>query len=161
MSEVPLHGLTAVCPWACLDECGSDYPLTPNTFELILTLGTFFSPRRACPEPVPHSVEPGNASVYCRTRPRIVADFRWGRSTSITRNCTALGPIRSLCPGFLGDRQGGGRFLMSQVPLYTLEQWLQRAPSPQTGRDQPSPASFLSLALFAGIWARRAHRELT
>ena len=40
------------------------------------------------------------------------------RSTSITKERTLLGPYRTHMPRVLGVSQGGGRFLMGEVPLY-------------------------------------------
>ena len=43
------------------------------------------------------------------------------RGTSLSRNCTPLGPYRRPIPRVLGGSQGGGRFLMGEVPLYDEE----------------------------------------
>ena len=40
------------------------------------------------------------------------------RSTSLVRKRTPLGPYRRLMPRVLGGLEGGGRFLMSEVPLH-------------------------------------------
>ena len=40
--------------------------------------------------------------------------------TSLTRNSTTLGPYSRPMPRFLGGSEGGGRFLMGKVPLYTI-----------------------------------------
>ena len=42
------------------------------------------------------------------------------RGTSLIRKRTPLGPYRRLMPRVLGGSWGGGRFLMSEVPMYTL-----------------------------------------
>ena len=48
------------------------------------------------------------------------------RGTSLIRTRNPLGPYRRPMPRALGGSQGGGRFLMGEVPLYTLQ------PSPFT-----------------------------
>ena len=40
------------------------------------------------------------------------------RSTSLIRKCHLLGPYRGPMPRVIGGLQGGGRFLMGEVPLY-------------------------------------------
>ena len=42
------------------------------------------------------------------------------RSTSLTRNRNPLGPYRRPMPRVLWGSGGGGRFLMGEVPLYSL-----------------------------------------
>ena len=41
------------------------------------------------------------------------------RGTSLTRKGTPLGPYRRPMPRVVGGLQGGGHFLMGEVPLYT------------------------------------------
>ena len=47
------------------------------------------------------------------------------RGTSPIRKRTPLGPYRRTIPRALWGSWGGGRFLMGEVPLYTLNQLLQ------------------------------------
>ena len=42
------------------------------------------------------------------------------RGTSLTRKRTPLGPYRRSMPSALGGSQRGGRFLMGEVPLYSV-----------------------------------------
>ena len=46
------------------------------------------------------------------------------RGTSLARKCTPLGPYRRPMPRVLGGAQGGGRYLMNEVPLYGKISWL-------------------------------------
>ena len=43
------------------------------------------------------------------------------RGTSLTNECIPLGPYRRPMARVLGGSSGGGRFLMGEVPLYTLQ----------------------------------------
>ena len=43
------------------------------------------------------------------------------RGTSLTKKRTPLRPYRRPVPRVLGESQGGGRFLMSEVPLYSIQ----------------------------------------
>ena len=43
------------------------------------------------------------------------------RGTSLIRKRTPLGPYRRPTPRVLGGSQGGGRFLMGEVPLYAVQ----------------------------------------
>jgi len=43
------------------------------------------------------------------------------RGTSLIRKRTPLGPYRRPMPRVLGGSWGGGRFLMGEVPLYSVE----------------------------------------
>ena len=45
------------------------------------------------------------------------ADWDGYRGTSLIRKRTPLGPYRRPMPKVLGGSQGGGRFLMGEVPL--------------------------------------------
>ena len=47
-------------------------------------------------------------------------DMYMYRVTSLIRKCNPLGPYRRTMPKVIGGFQGGGRFLGSEVPLYTL-----------------------------------------
>ena len=40
------------------------------------------------------------------------------RGTSLIRNCAPLGPYSRIMPRALWWPSGGGRFIMSEVPLY-------------------------------------------
>ena len=42
------------------------------------------------------------------------------KGTSLTRKRNPLGPYHRPLPRVLGGSQGGGRFLMGEVPLYAL-----------------------------------------
>ena len=48
-----------------------------------------------------------------------VEGVRWYGGTSLIQNATPLGPYRRPMPGVAGGFQGGGRFLMGEVPLYS------------------------------------------
>ena len=73
-------------------------PHLPDTVELISTLGALSPPRRARPGPGPH------------TTPH----------TLNATPCTSCSdPTVGLCLGSCGIPRGGGRFLMSEVPLHT------------------------------------------
>ena len=49
--------------------------------------------------------------------------------TSLIRKCPPLGPYRRPMPMVLGGSKGGGRFLMSEVPLYLPTDTLPPPPS--------------------------------
>ena len=53
------------------------------------------------------------------------------RGASLIRDRTPLGPYRRPVPRVLGGSYWGGRFLMSEVPLYISRSYL--------AVDQPSP----------------------
>ena len=76
-----------------------------------------FPLRRAHPGSGPHrefprtSAAPLSLTYKKKHRPRT--------RTSLTRKCTPLGLYYRPMPRVLGGTSGGGRFLMSEVPLYT------------------------------------------
>ena len=51
-------------------------------------------------------------------RPHSLGALRAYRGTSLIRKRTPLGPYRRPIPRVLGGSKGGGRFLMSEPPLY-------------------------------------------
>ena len=52
-------------------------------------------------------------------------DVNWYRVTSLIRKRTPLAPYSKTMPRALWKPQGGGLFLMSEVPLYnTYNRWL-------------------------------------
>ena len=68
-------------------------------------------------EPVPKPlVDPD----FCALRTWDLAACIRYRGTSLIRNCAPLGPYSRTMPRVLGGSLGGGRFLMSQIPLYQI-----------------------------------------
>ena len=66
------------------------------------------------PQPTPSRLPTQPRRVWV---PGLIISERY-RGTSLIRNRNPLGPYRRTMPGVVGGSQEGGRFLMSEVPLY-------------------------------------------